>query len=50
MAKNTCTSCGGSGVVKRNIQQDTHNPSMGKDKEKSPQRKKPSKGVKNNGN
>ena len=67
MAKDTCTSCGGSGVVKKKIQQETPNPSMGgRPKEKNPeknptkpkdytfksnaQRKKPSKGEKNNGN
>lgn len=61
MGKSTCTSCGGSGVVMKNIQQETP-PIQGRAKEKNPskpkdykfksnaQRKKPSKGEKNNGN
>ncbi len=55
MAKDTCTSCGGSGVVKKKVQQETPNPSTGRDKKKGPTKeptgpKKPSKGEKNNGN
>lgn len=40
MAKDTCTSCGGSGVVKKKIQQETPNPSMGSAKEKNPTKPK----------